>query len=144
MADEDIAQVSENQVMDVKPKCDSCGKSFNSELNAHNASDHKAMLSPEKERSNASVCDVQVSPLRMQQRDEEKLSAQEGASSPSPCVASPPPSLRYECNKWICAKTFTSEDDLRVHVHEYHSMCDREMYSIPCPWKRCSSHRKKP
>ena len=29
-----------------------------------------------------------VSPLRMQQRDDEKLSEQEGASSPLPCVAS--------------------------------------------------------
>ena len=98
--------MSENPVMDKKPKCDSCGKTFNSEeeLNAHNDSDHKAPLSPEKERSNASVSELQVSPLRVQQRDEDKLSEQEGASSPLPCVASPPPSLpsppsdlRYFC-----------------------------------------------
>ena len=104
--EEDIAQVSENPVMDKKPKCDSCGKTFNSEeeLNAHNDSDHKAPLSPEKERSNASVSELQVSPLWVQQRDEDKLSEQEGASSPLPCVASPPPSLpsppsdlRYFC-----------------------------------------------
>ena len=65
---EDIARVSENPVMDKKPKCDSCGKTFNSEeeLNAHNDSDHKAPLSPEKERSNASVSELQVSPLRVQ------------------------------------------------------------------------------
>ena len=66
-----------------------------------------------------------VSPLRMQQRDDEKLSDQEGASSPLPCVASPPPPLRYRFNKRMCdyANTFTSEDDLslrlRVHFHEY-------------------------
>ena len=62
-----------------------------------------------------------ASPLWMQQRDDEKLSEQEGASSPLPCVASPPPPLRYRFNKRMCdyANTFTSEDDLRVHVHEY-------------------------
>ena len=48
--------MSENPVMDVKPKCESCGKGFNSEeeLNALKDSDHKALLSPEQERSNAS------------------------------------------------------------------------------------------
>ena len=145
--DEDIEQVSENPVIDVKPKCQSCGKGFTSEeeLNTHNDSDHKALHSPEKERSNASVSELQVSPLRMQQREDEKLSEQEGASSPLLCVASPPPPLRYRCNKGHCnyAGTFTSEDDLRVHTHEYHSICDRWAYSTPCPWKRCSSNRVK-
>ena len=63
--EEDIVQVSENSVRDVKPKCDQCGTSFYSEeeLNAHNASDHKALLSPEKERSISSVGDLQMSPL---------------------------------------------------------------------------------
>ena len=39
--DWEIEQVSENPVMDVKPKCESCGKGFNSEeeLNAHKDSD---------------------------------------------------------------------------------------------------------
>ena len=100
---DDIAQVSENLAIDVKPKCDSYGKSFNfeEELNAHNDSDQKALLSLEKEDSNAPVCELQVCPLWVQERDEEKLSEQEGASPPSPCVASPPPSLRYRCNKWM-------------------------------------------
>ena len=142
--EEDIVQVSENSVRDVRPKCDQCGTSFYSEeeLNAHNASDHKALLSPEKERSISSEGDLQVSPLNVRQRDEEMLSGQEGASSPLPCAASPPPSLRFRCNKWMCEKTFTSDDDFRVHVHDYHSMCLRHEYSTPCPWKRCSSNRK--
>ena len=48
--------MSENPVMDVKPKCESCGKGFNSgeELNARKDSDHNALFSPEQERSNAS------------------------------------------------------------------------------------------
>ena len=97
--------------------------------------------SPEKERGPQAPGELQLSPNHVQ-REEIKLSEQEGASSPLLCAASPPPpSLRYGCNKWMCTKTFTSEDDLRIHVHEYHSMCNREMYSTPCPWKRCRSRR---
>ena len=135
--------------MVVKPKCDPCRKSFNSEkeLNSHSESDHKAQPSPEKERSIASCSELQLSPIHMQ-RDEEKLSAQEGASAPK----SPPPSLSVVCDlrrgfnpypsPWDpeCGKTFTNEDDLRVHVHLAHFTCFREKYSTPCPWEGCISH----
>ena len=99
--------------------------------------------SPEKERGPQAPGELQMSPNHVQ-REEIKLSEQEGASSPLLCAASPPPpSLRYGCDKkkftYNCTKTFASEDDLRVHFHEYHSMCDRERYLTPCPWKRCSS-----
>ena len=120
-AEEDIAKMSDKSVM-VKPKCDPCGKTFNSEeeLNAHRESVHKALPTPEKERSIASCSDLQLSPIHMQ-RDEEKLSEQEAASSPLPCVASPPQKSFYRCYEWMCDKPFPSEEDLRVHIHEYHS-----------------------
>ena len=83
-AEEDIAEVSEKSAIVVKPKCDPCGASFNSEeLRAHSESDHKEMPSPEKERSSASCSDLQLTPIHMR-RHEEKLSEQEGASSPGP------------------------------------------------------------
>ena len=130
-------------------KCDPCGKSFNSEeeLNSHIESDHTALPTPEKERSIASCSELQLSPIHMQ-RDEEKLSEQEGASAPK----SPPPSLSVECDlrrgfnpypsPWDpeCGKTFTNEDDLRVHIHLAHFTCFREKYSTPCPWEGCISH----
>ena len=52
-AEEDTAQVSEQSIIVVKPKCDVCGTIYNSEeeLNAHSKSDHKTLPSPEKERS---------------------------------------------------------------------------------------------
>ena len=86
-AEEDIAKVSDKSA---KPKCDPCGTSFNSEedLNAHRESDHKALPTPEKERSIASCSELQLSAIHMQ-RNEKKLSEQEGASSPAPS-ASPP------------------------------------------------------
>ena len=148
-ADKDTAQGSEKSVMVIKPQCDHCEKSFNSEeeLNSHIESDHKALPTPEKERSIASCSELQLSPIHMQ-RDEEKLSAQEGASAPK----SPPPSLSVVCDlrrgfnpypsPWDpeCGKTFTNEDDLRVHVHLAHITCFREKYSTPCPWEGCISH----
>ena len=81
--------MSDKSVM-VKPKCDTCGTTFNSEeeLNAHRESVHNSLPTPEKERSISSCSDLQLSPIHMQ-RDEEKLSEQEAASS-LPCVASPP------------------------------------------------------
>ena len=148
-AEEDTVEGSEKSVMVVKPKCDPCGKSFNSEeeLNSHIESDHKALPTPEKERSIASCSSLQLSPIHMQ-RDEGKLSEQEGASSHE----IPPPSLSVVCDlgrgfnplpsPWDpeCGKTFTNEDDLRVHVHLAHFTCFREKYSTPCPWKGCISH----
>ena len=151
-AEEDTVEGSEKSVMVVKPKCDPCGKSFNSEeeLNSHIESDHKALPTPEKERSIASCSSLQLSPIHMQ-RDEGKLSEQEGASSHE----IPPPSLSVVCDlgrgfnplpsPWDpeCGKTFTNEDDLRVHVHLAHFTCFREKYSTPCPWERCISHKVK-
>ena len=60
-AEEDTAEVTV-----VKPKCDPCGASFNSEeeLSTHRESDHKEMPSPEKERSSASCSDLQLTPIR--------------------------------------------------------------------------------
>ena len=77
-------------------------------------------LDYEKELSIASCSDLQLSPIHME-RDEEKLSEQEAASSPLPCVASPPQKSFYRCYEWMCDKTFPSEENLRVHIHEYHS-----------------------
>ena len=92
-AEEDIAKVSDKSAMVTKPKCDPCGTSFNSEeeLNTHRESDHKELSTPEKERSIASCSELQLSPIHTQ-RDEEKLSEQEGASSPVP-IAPPPPTF---------------------------------------------------
>ena len=152
-AEEDTAEGSEKSVMVVKLKCDPCGKCFNSEqeLNSHSESDHKALPTPEKERSIASCSELQLSPIHME-RNEEKLSEQEGASSPAPS-ASPPLSLDVVCDlrrgfsqiPWYpeCGKTFTNEDDLRVHVHLAHFTCFREKYSTPCPWEGCISHEVK-
>ena len=138
-AEEDTAQVSEQSIR-VKPKCDLCGTIYNSEeeLNAHSNSDHKTLPSPEKERSMASLGDRQLSPIHMQ-RDEEKLSVQEGSSSPTPSAASPPPS--WFCGMITCVKTFTNEDDLRVHYHLDHGKCIRDRYTTLCPWERCDSHK---
>ena len=79
---EDIAELSETSVLVVKPKCDPCDTTFNSEeeLSAHIETNHKTLPSPEKERGITSLCDLQLSPIHGQ-RDEEKLSGQEGASS---------------------------------------------------------------
>ena len=118
-AEEDTAQVSEQSIR-VKPKCDLCGTIYNpeEELNAHSNSDHKTLPSPEKERSMASLGERQLSPIHMQ-RDEEKLSVQESSSSPTPSAVSPPSSLF--CGISTCFKTFTNDDDLRVHYHLEHS-----------------------
>ena len=152
-AEEDTAEGSEKSVMVVKLKCDPCGKCFNSEqeLNSHSESDHKALPTPEKVRSIVSCSELQLSPIHME-RNEEKLSEQEGASSPAPS-ASPPLSLDVVCDlrrgfsqiPWYpeCGKTFTNEDDLRVHVHLAHFTCFREKYSTPCPWEGCISHEVK-
>ena len=116
-AEEDVAQVSEQSIKVVKPKCDLCGTIYNSEEehDAHSKSDHKTLLSPEKERSMASLGERQLSPIHMQ-RDEEKLSEQEGSSSPTPSAASPPPSCF--CGMITCdLKTLTNEADLMVHYH---------------------------
>ena len=88
----------------VKSKCDLCGTIYNSEeeLNAHSKSDHKTLPSPEKERSTSSLGEQQLSPIHIQ-RDEEKLSEQEGSSSPTPSAASPPPS--WFCGMITCVMT---------------------------------------
>ena len=123
-AEEDIAKVSDKSA---KPKCDPCGTSFNSEedLNAHRESDHKALPTPEKEHSIASCSELQLSPIHMQ-RNEEKLSEQGGASSP----ASPPRALSVVCDQPMkpgggakCGKTFTKENDLRMHSMKNHNYC---------------------
>ena len=153
-AEEDIAKMSDKSVM-VKPKCDPCGKTFNSEeeLNAHRESVHKALPTPEKERSIASCSDLQFSPIHMQ-RDGEKLSEQEAASSPLPCVASPPTLsicwLPLKCGGGAkcfeigsrehglpeCGKSFQNENDLIIHAQNNHNYClehERMWYKcLPC------------
>ena len=73
-AEEDIAETSE-QSANVKPKCDSCDTSFNSEeeLSAHIQSVH---TTPEKERGSESQIELKLSPIQTQ-RNEEKLSEQD-------------------------------------------------------------------
>ena len=144
-AEEDAAKVSEKTL--VKPKCDPCETTFNSEeeLSAHNESAHKKLSSPEKERGIPSHCELRMSPIHVQ-RDEENLSENESASSPLPS----PPSLSLVCR--YCRKTFSCENDLRVHVHLGHNICLRERYdkksddflsySTPCPFEGCTSHEK--
>ena len=115
--------------MVIKPQCDHREKSLNSEeeLNSHIESDHTALPTPEKERSIASCSELQLSPIHTQ-RDEEKFSEQEGASSPGP-IAPPPPSF-LKCDYcffgsgpcWILSgKTFNCESDLKCHKHEVHN-----------------------
>ena len=60
-AEEDIAETSE-QSANVKPKCDSCDTSFNSEeeLSAHIQSVH---TTPEKERGSESQIELKLSPI---------------------------------------------------------------------------------
>ena len=108
-------------------------------------SDHKGMPSPEKERSIASCSDLQMSPIHMQ-RDEEKLSEQEAASSPVPIAPSPP--TFFKCDYWIMGsgpcglmsgKTFNCKSDLRCHMHEVHGQClDFHLPNPPpCPLPGC-------
>ena len=143
-AEEDAAKVSEKTL--VKPKCDPCETTFNSEeeLSAHNESAHKKLSSPEKEHGIPSHCELRMSPIHVQ-RDEENLSENESASSPLPS----PPSLSLVCElSWPgycdskCGKTFSCENDLRVHVHLSHNLCFRQRYLTPCPWEHCISHDK--
>ena len=138
-AEEDTAQVSEQSMIVVKPKGDICGTIYNSEeeLNAHTKSDHKTLPSPEKERSTSFLGERQLSPIHIQ-RDEEKLSEQEGSSSPTPSAVSPPSS--WFCGIMTCFKTFTNADDLRVYYHLEHDKCIREEFTSLCPWGKCDSH----
>ena len=131
-AEEDIAKVSDKSAMVTKPKCDPCGTSFNSEeeLNTHNESDHKELSTPEKERSIESCSELQLTPIHIQ-RDEEKHSEQEGASSPVP-IASPPPTF-FKCHLkqsggGKCGETFGSEKDLKSHAHRKHDYCIEHQY----------------
>ena len=146
-AEEDIAKVSDKSAMVTKPKCDPCGTSFNSEeeLNTHRESDHKELSTPEKERSIASCSELQLSPIHTQ-RDEEKLSEQEGGSSPVP-IAPPPPTF-FKCDYWILGTgpcgifsggTFNCKSDLRRHMHEVHGQClDFHLPNPPpCPLPGC-------
>ena len=109
------------------------------------------MPSPEKERSSASCSDLQLTPIHMR-RDEEKLSEQEGASSPVHSAAPPttptappttPPTL-FKCDYYghlgLCRKIFTCISDWRYHIHEVHDQCldfYRPNPPVPCPWPGC-------
>ena len=124
---EKVAEASKSKEF-VDFQCSQCDSSFKAEedLNAHISDRHTTLPTPEKERAPDQIADLLLTPIHGQG---------------SRTMSSPP--LMYGCNKWTCEKTFTSEDELRIHVHEQHSMCDRDCYSTPCPWKKCFSNRVK-
>ena len=101
------------------------------------------LQTPEKERAPHQVADLQLTPVNQQRNEEDAM--------PS-FLPSPPSTLPLVCDlvkygsMWDerCGKTFSSEEELRVHAHlGGHFTCTRERYSTPCPWDGCISHQKK-
>ena len=132
---EDIAELSETSVIVVKPKCDPCDTTFNSEgeLSAHIETNHKTLPSPEKERGIVPLCDLQLSPIHGQ-RDEEKPFEQEGASSsPAPGAGESKSVLKRAgrpCE--ICLK----EDGYFMFPFQTESLCE------PCYWSKPDRRRR--
>ena len=128
-------------VNSVEYQCSQCDSKFKAEedLNDHIGVVHTAPVLPthEKERSSGHIPDLALTPIHGQRNEEDMM-------------RSPPPPLALICNLMRgqfqgeygekCGETFTSEDDLRVHVHIYHQLCSREKYQTPCPWDACISH----
>ena len=133
-AKEDTAEQSEKSVV-VKPKCDPCDSTFNSEeeLSAHIENVHKVLPSPEKERGIVPLCDLQLSPIHGQ-RDEEKPFEQEGAaSSPAPGAGESKSVLKRAgrpCE--MCLK----EDGYFMYPFETESLCG------PCYWSKPDRRRR--
>ena len=97
------------------------------------------LQTPEKERApQHQIADLQLTPVHQQRKEEDAM--------PSPL-----PTLPLVCelakygSMWNtpCGQTFSSEDELRVHAHLGHLLCNRERYSTPCPWDGCISHESK-
>ena len=101
------------------------------------------LQTPEKERAPHQIADLQLTPVHQQRDKEDAMSSS---------LPSPPPTLPLVCDlakygsMWNdpCGKTFSSEDELRIHAHlGGHFTCTRERYSTPCPWEGCISHESK-
>ena len=135
---EDIAELSETSVIVVKPKCDPCDTTFNSEeeLSAHIETNHKTLPSPEKERGITSLCDLQLSPIHGQ-RDEEKLSGQEGASSsPAPGAVASVESESVLKRAGRPCEVCLGEEGCFSHPFETESLCG------PCYWSKHDRQRR--
>ena len=100
------------------------------------------LQTPEKERAPHQVADLQLTPVNQQRNEEDAMPSS---------LPSPTPTLPLVCDlvkygsMWEkgCGQTFSSEDELRVHVHfGGHFTCTRERYSTPCPWDGCISHEE--
>ena len=127
-AEEDIAETSE-QSANVKPKCDSCDTSFNSEeeLSAHIQSVH---TTPEKERGSESQIELKLSPIQTQ-RNEEKLSEQDSASFSAPDASSSPKkkSVLVSAGQ-LCQRCF-KEDGYLSYPFETEALCGDCYWSHP-------------
>ena len=135
---EGIAELSETSVIVVKPKCDPCDATFNSEeeLSAHIETNHKTLPSPEKERGITSLCDLQLSPIHGQ-RDEEKLSGQEGASSsPAPGAVASVESESVLKRAGRPCDVCLGEEGCFSHPFETESLCG------PCYWSKHDRQRR--
>ena len=103
----------------------------------------ECLPSPEKERTPHYIDELQLTPVHGERNEEDALSSS---------LPSPPPTLPLVCDlakygsMWNdpCGKTFSSEDELRIHAHlGGHFTCTRKRYSTPCPWEGCISHESK-
>ena len=137
-AKEDIAELSERSISVVKPKCDPCDTTFNSEeeLSAHIENVHKTLPSPEKERGITPLCDLQLSPIHGQ-RDEEKLSEQECASSsPAPGSVASVKSESVLKRAGRPCDVCLGEEGCFSHPFETESLCG------PCYWDKHDRQRR--
>ena len=135
----------------VEFQCMHCDSKFRPEedLKAHIGVMHGSPVlpTPEKERAPDHIADLALTPIHGERGEEDIL------RSPPPLpvvcdmrrgILNPLDSPGIQ-NPWdpVCGKTFTSEADLRVHVHLSHFICSRERYPTPCPWEGCISHEVK-
>ena len=140
------SEETSSTVNSVDFQCMHCDSKFSSEedLKAHIGAMHAAPVlpTPEKERAPDHVPDLTLTPIHGERGGEDILQS----PPPLPVVCDmrrgPVPGIQ---DPWDpkCGKTFTSEADLRVHVHLSHFTCSRERYPTPCPWDGCISHEVK-
>ena len=131
----------------------------------HNSSTSTEMLpSPEKERCPEATGGLQMSPTRTVQREENALSEQEGASSPtgkppSPLPVAPSPPFQEDCyftTDWTgrncgpkCDLKFNCEREFRRHAHKAHG-CSLHLLEYlkdcKCPecWDSLARRRLRP